>query len=60
VQFEMKEDGTQEFQHDAMTSLETLELVRAYYKIKEPHTRKKIADLVKSIAENHTIPEDPL
>ena len=56
----MKEDGTQEFQHDAMTSLETLELVRAYYKIKEPHTRKKIADLVKSIAENHTIPEDPL
>lgn len=60
VQFEMKEDGVQEFAHDPMTSRETLELVRAYYKIKEAHTRKKIGDLIKSIAENHTIPEEQI
>lgn len=39
-----------DFEPDPMAKRETLELARAYYKIKDPMTRKRVFDLVKSIA----------
>ncbi|HVO04163.1 MAG TPA: helix-turn-helix transcriptional regulator [Candidatus Cybelea sp.] len=41
---------TVEYEPDPMAKRETLELVRAYYKITEPSVRKKVFDLIKSIA----------
>ena len=35
---------------DALTRRETLELVRAYYKITDPSVRKRVFDLIKSMA----------
>ena len=35
---------------DPIARRETLELVRAYYKIKQPAVRKKVCDIVRSIA----------
>ena len=35
---------------DPMARRETLELVRAYYSIEKPVVRKRVAELVKSIA----------
>ena len=34
---------------DAMTKRETLELVRAYYRITDPNVRKRMLDLIKSM-----------
>ncbi len=34
---------------DPMTKRETLELVRAYYRITDPHVRKKVFEMVKSL-----------
>ncbi len=41
----------EDFERDPMARRETLELVRAYYKIECPSTRKYLAKMVKSIAE---------
>ena len=35
---------------DPMARRETLELVRTYYSIEEPHVRRRISDMVKAIA----------
>ncbi|MBE7635858.1 helix-turn-helix domain-containing protein [Sneathiella sp. P13V-1] len=37
------------FEHDNLSKRETLELVRAYYKIDDTDVRKRIFDLIKSI-----------
>jgi transcriptional regulator with XRE-family HTH domain len=42
------------YEPDPMARRETLELVRAYYKIKEPSVRKRIFELTKSIAKAHS------
>jgi transcriptional regulator with XRE-family HTH domain len=39
-----------EYEPDPMAKRETLELVRAYYRITEPSVRKRLFDLIKSIA----------
>ncbi len=39
-----------------MTKRETLELVRAYYRIKDYHVRRRIYELAKSLAS----PEEPV
>ena len=39
------------FEADQLSKRETLELVRAYYKITEPKVRKKTFELVKAIAQ---------
>jgi transcriptional regulator with XRE-family HTH domain len=39
-----------ELDADPMTKRETLELVRAYYKIHDPHVRRRIFDLTKALA----------
>jgi transcriptional regulator with XRE-family HTH domain len=41
-------------ENDPMTKRETLELVRAYYRIKDYHVRRRIYELAKSLAS----PED--
>ena len=38
------------FEDDALNRRETLELVRAYYRITEPAVRKRVFDLIKSLA----------
>ena len=45
----LMEEGN-EFDADPMTKRETLELVRAYYKIRDNTVRKKIFELAKAIA----------
>jgi transcriptional regulator with XRE-family HTH domain len=42
----------EEFEADPLAKRETLELVRAYYKIPDPATRRRLADLVKTIAKS--------
>ncbi len=44
------EQGQVELEKDPLTRRETLELVRAYYRIDEPSVRKRIFELVKSLA----------
>jgi transcriptional regulator with XRE-family HTH domain len=49
-------DEAEGFEHEKISSRETLELVRAYYSIKDEKVRKRFADLLKSMAdqENQT------
>jgi transcriptional regulator with XRE-family HTH domain len=42
-------EGQDPFGEDAMTRRETLELVRAYYRITDPNQRKKVFDLIKAL-----------
>ncbi len=45
--------GSQEgFEEENMNRRETLELVRAYYRISDPSIRKKVFELIKSMAPN--------
>ena len=46
----MSESAQAPFEADALAKRETLELVRAYYRIVNPRVRKKVADLVKTMA----------
>lgn len=43
---------------DQMTSRETLELVRAYYKIEDPVIRKRIVELARSLSRDGSETED--
>lgn len=45
----MAEDGKQTFEVSQLSRRETLELVRAYYKIKDPSVRKKLFEMVKCL-----------
>jgi len=45
----MAEGNKQVFEVDKLSRRETLELVRAYYKITDPSVRKKIFEMVKAI-----------
>ncbi|MCF8474396.1 MAG: helix-turn-helix domain-containing protein [Emcibacter sp.] len=45
----MAEAGKQSFEVGQMARRETLELVRAYYKIQDPVVRKRIFEMVKSV-----------
>ena len=42
-------DGTESNSDDTLNRRETLELVRAYYRISDPAVRKRVFDLVKSM-----------
>lgn len=46
----LSDQGQEEFKRDPLAKRETLELVRAYYKINDPKVRKRLFELVKSIA----------
>lgn len=43
-------DERASFEHEALSTRETLELVRAYHRITDPALRKSVFDLVKSLA----------
>ncbi len=45
------EEPPQTFDHDPLTKRETLELVRAYYRISDPQVRKRVYELAKALAE---------
>lgn len=47
----MAEGDAPGFEHEQLSSRETLEMMRAYYKIKSPVVRKRVFELVKSVAE---------
>lgn len=44
------QEPTDEFEHDFLGKRETLELVRAYYKINNLDVRKRVFDVVKALA----------
>ena len=44
------EPGTAAFEHESVNNRETLEVMRAYYRIKNPAVRKRIIDLIKAMA----------
>ena len=43
-------EGQEGFEDDTLHRRETLELVRAYYRITDPSVRKRVFDLIKSLA----------
>ena len=43
-------EGHEQFDHDPMAKRETLELVRAYYKISDPRVRRRVFELVKALS----------
>ena len=40
------------FEHEKMSSRETLEMMRAYYRINDTQVRKRVFDLIKSLADD--------
>ncbi len=48
----MAEGGKQSFEVGQLSRRETLELVRAYYKIKDPSVRKKLFEMVKALGKS--------
>ncbi|MDA8230822.1 MAG: helix-turn-helix domain-containing protein [Magnetospirillum sp.] len=46
------EESVREYEHDPLTKRETLELVRAYYRIVDPHIRKRVYELAKTLADS--------
>ncbi len=46
----LAEEIATSFEADPMTKRETLELVRAYYRITDPHVRRRVFDLAKALA----------
>lgn len=52
--YALGEPSAAAFEHDAINSRETLEVMRAYYRIKNPAVRKRIIELIKAVAEDPT------
>lgn len=48
----VSEDGQNGFEGDPLSRRETLELVRAYYRITDPKVRRRIFDLTKAMAQS--------
>lgn len=48
----MSESGGQSFEVGQLSRRETLELVRAYYKIQDPVVRKKLFEMVKALGKS--------
>jgi len=48
----MSEGGKQSFEVGQLSRRETLELVRAYYKIKDPAVRKKLFEMIKAMGKS--------
>src|SRR5216684_5466570 len=45
-------EAPERYEADPMLKRETLELVRAYYKIPDPHIRRRLFDLAKALAKS--------
>ncbi|MCH7806477.1 MAG: helix-turn-helix transcriptional regulator [Proteobacteria bacterium] len=48
----LSDTNPETFEQDQLAKRETLELVRAYYKISDPKVRKKTFELVKAVAQS--------
>lgn len=48
------------FEEDRITSRETLEMIRSYYKIQPEAVRKSVLELIRSIAEGKTFPDSDI
>lgn len=48
----LAEVEAEEFEYDPMVKRETLELVRAYYRIRDPKVRKRLFELAKALAKS--------
>jgi transcriptional regulator with XRE-family HTH domain len=46
----MAEPNAQAFENDNMNNRETLEVMRAYYRIKNPALRKRVVELIKAMS----------
>ena len=46
------EEAQAEYEHDPMAKRETLELVRSYYKIKDPKIRRRVFELTKQLGKS--------
>ena len=46
----LAENNTDSFEYEQLASRETLEMMRAYYRITDPAVRKRVFELVKSLA----------
>jgi transcriptional regulator with XRE-family HTH domain len=46
----LNDSAEPDFEHERLTSRETLELMRAYHRISDNKTRKRIAELIKTMA----------
>jgi transcriptional regulator with XRE-family HTH domain len=51
----MAEDEGDAYEADPLTKRETLELVRAYYKITDPKVRKRLFEMTKALAHGQTM-----
>jgi transcriptional regulator with XRE-family HTH domain len=49
----MAEGEAPAFEHESVSSRETMDIMRAYYKIKNPAVRKRIIELIKAVSEEH-------
>ena len=47
----MSEPAAPAFDHEQLSSRETMEMMRAYYKIASPQARKRVFELIKTLAE---------
>ena len=45
----LAENSQETFDHENLSKRETLELVRAYYRIKDPDVRKRLFELIKAV-----------
>ena len=52
------EPGQSSFEHDQMNKRETLESVRAYYRITDPQVRRRMFDLMKSLGTDATLVDE--
>lgn len=52
------ENPSNDFEHESMTSRETLMMVRAYYRISDPSVRRKVFELIKSLADDRPVMSD--
>lgn len=48
-------EETAGFEHEKISSRETLEMMRAYYRIGEPQVRKRVFELIKSLADGKSV-----
>ncbi len=47
----LAEPGALDFEHEQISNRESLEVMRAYYRIKNPALRKRVIELIKAMAE---------
>jgi transcriptional regulator with XRE-family HTH domain len=56
--FALNEPDAAGFEHEKVNSRETIEVMRAYYRIKNPAIRKRIVELIKAMAAEDSEPKE--